>query len=53
MTYTEQRLMIARLHTDLRLRLDAVVHDERHPNPHKSSPGRTANEDGLRNHRMN
>jgi hypothetical protein len=28
MTYTEQRLMIARL-IDLRLRLDAVVHDER------------------------
>src|SRR5712664_532170 len=29
MTYMEQRLVIARLHIDLRLRLDAVVHDER------------------------
>jgi hypothetical protein len=29
MTHTEQRLVIARLHIDLRLRLDAVVHDER------------------------
>jgi hypothetical protein len=29
MTYTEQRLVIARLHIDLWLRLDAVVHDER------------------------
>ena len=28
MTYTEQRLVVARLHIDLRLRLDAVVHDE-------------------------
>ena len=28
-TYTKQRLVIARLHIDLRLRLDAVVHDER------------------------
>ena len=29
MTYTEQRLVITRLHIDLWLRLDAVVHDER------------------------
>jgi hypothetical protein len=29
MTYTEHRLVIARLHIDLWLRLDAVVHDER------------------------
>ena len=29
MTDTEQRLVIARLHIDLWLRLDAVVHDER------------------------
>src|SRR5262245_46767819 len=29
MIYTEQRLVIARLHIDLWLRLDAVVHDER------------------------
>jgi len=29
MTYTKQRLVIARLHIDLRLRLDAVVHDDR------------------------
>jgi len=27
MTYTEQRLVIARLHIDLWLRLDAVVHE--------------------------
>ena len=29
MTYTEQRLVITRLHIDLWLRLDAVVHDDR------------------------
>jgi hypothetical protein len=29
MTYMEQRLVIAGLHIDLWLRLDAVVHDER------------------------
>jgi len=29
MTYTEQRLVIARLHIDLWLSLDAVVHDQR------------------------
>jgi hypothetical protein len=28
LTYMEQRLVIAGLHIDLRLRLDAVVHDE-------------------------
>ena len=28
MTYTEQRLVITRLHIDLRLCLDAVVHDD-------------------------